>query len=212
MKPHRILHGRLVAESLFGDDMQQDRSTGWRLGTNRGIQFGYQVVGLIMSAVMCVVFAKVFMTAFPVLEVNQLDQTAMAALDEATRAEAEKWQAAMTYKFVGAVNAIIHPKPHIMTALQVGIAIGLTRAGYTGALLADSKFAKLGDMDARYFKNVERTRIAVAPLGIRPHEPPALERAPRQSTPLRWKGRVLSLFSDSLRLDSLADQLHQLDE
>jgi hypothetical protein len=26
-------------------DMQQDRSTGWRLGTNRVIQFRYQVAG-----------------------------------------------------------------------------------------------------------------------------------------------------------------------
>jgi hypothetical protein len=36
------------------------------------------------------------------------------------------------------------------------------RAGYTHVLLADSKFAKLGDMDARYFRNVERVKRAAA--------------------------------------------------
>src|SRR3954467_14159290 len=32
------------------------------------------------------------------------------------------------------------------------------KAGYSHVLLADSKFAKLDDMDARYFKNVERVK------------------------------------------------------
>ena len=31
--------------------MQQDRSTGWRLGTNRVVQFRYQVIGIISGAV-----------------------------------------------------------------------------------------------------------------------------------------------------------------
>lgn len=31
-------------------------------------------------------------------------------------------------------------------------------AGYTHVLLADSKFSKLGDMDARYFRNIQRLR------------------------------------------------------
>ncbi len=35
-------------------------------------------------------------------------------------------------------------------------------AGYTHVLLADSKFARLGDMDARYFANLERVRRAAA--------------------------------------------------
>lgn len=33
-------------------------------------------------------------------------------------------------------------------------------AGYTHVLLSDSKFAKLGDMDARYFRNIKRTQEA----------------------------------------------------
>src|SRR5688572_7121034 len=36
------------------------------------------------------------------------------------------------------------------------------KAGYTHVLLADSKFAKLADMDARYFKNVERVKAMAA--------------------------------------------------
>lgn len=36
------------------------------------------------------------------------------------------------------------------------------RSGYTHVLLADSKFAKLGDMDARYFRNLERVKAAAA--------------------------------------------------
>ena len=36
------------------------------------------------------------------------------------------------------------------------------KAGYTHVLLADSKFAKLGDMDAHYFRNVERVKNAAA--------------------------------------------------
>jgi hypothetical protein len=107
-----------------GGDMQQDRSTGWRLGTNRAIQFAYQAIGLVMGAVMCVVFAKIFMTAFPVLELNQLDTEAMGRLPAETQAEVGKWQSAMTYKFVGAVNAIVDPKPHIPIALGIGVAIG----------------------------------------------------------------------------------------
>ena len=39
-------------------------------------------------------------------------------------------------------------------------------AGYTHVLLTDSKFAKLGDMDARYFKNIERVKKIAADLKL----------------------------------------------
>ena len=48
-----------------GGDMQQDRSTGWRLGTNRIVQFRYQVIGIAMGAVLAVVLAKLFMHSYP---------------------------------------------------------------------------------------------------------------------------------------------------
>lgn len=40
------------------------------------------------------------------------------------------------------------------------------KAGYTHVLLADSKFAKLGDMDERYFRNIERVKALADELNI----------------------------------------------
>jgi len=100
-----------------GGDMQQDRSTGWRLGTNRVVQFRYQVIGIAMGAVLAVVLAKIFMSAYPVLQVDQYSNPNVKG--------AQQWQSAMTYKFVGALRGITNPKPHVMKALQLGIAIGL---------------------------------------------------------------------------------------
>ena len=97
--------------------MQQDRSTGWRLGTNRVIQFRYQVIGIAMGAVLAVLLAKIFMNAFQVLQQDQfLNQHIPGA---------EKWQSAMTFKFVGALRGITEKKPFVMHALQLGLVIGL---------------------------------------------------------------------------------------
>lgn len=105
----------LIATST-GVDMQQDRSTGWRLGTNRVIQFRYQVIGIVMGAVLAVALAKIFMQAYPVLKVNQFS----------THVEgAEQWGSAMTYKFVGALQGLTDPKPYVTKALFIGIGIGL---------------------------------------------------------------------------------------
>jgi hypothetical protein len=100
-----------------GGDMQQDRSTGWRLGTNRVVQFRYQVIGIAMGAVLAVALAKIFMSAYPVLQVDQYSNPSVKG--------AQQWQSAMTYKFVGALRGITNPKPHVMKALQLGVAIGL---------------------------------------------------------------------------------------
>ena len=100
-----------------GGDMQQDRSTGWRLGTNRVVQFRYQVIGIAMGAVLAVVLAKVFMNAYPVLRVDQFGHPHAEG--------AQQWQSAMTYKFVGALQGITNPQPHVMKALRLGILLGL---------------------------------------------------------------------------------------
>jgi uncharacterized oligopeptide transporter (OPT) family protein len=97
-------------------DMQQDRSTGWRLGTNRTIQFRFQVAGIVMGAIMAVVFAKLFMSAYPVL---LLDQTTLSA-DQ----QPDRWASAMTYKFVGALRSLTEDKPYQRTAIWVGVFIG----------------------------------------------------------------------------------------
>jgi uncharacterized oligopeptide transporter (OPT) family protein len=112
----------LIAASILlvacssGVDMQQDRSTGWRLGTNRTIQFRYQVVGITMGAVLCVAFAKVFMAAYPVLEVNSYANP---------EAHVGQWQSAMTYKFVGALSDLGNLPAHKLKALLLGLSIGL---------------------------------------------------------------------------------------
>src|SRR5208337_4130832 len=100
-----------------GVDMQQDRSTGWRLGTSRVVQFRYQVIGIAMGAVLAVAFAKLFMNAYPVLRIDQYTNPHLAG--------AQKWQSAMTYKFVGALKGITNPQPHIMKALRLGVVLGL---------------------------------------------------------------------------------------
>jgi len=91
----------LVAINV-GSDMQQDRSTGYRLGTNRTYQFRYQVAGIVMGAMTGVGFAKLFMTAYPIL---QQDQTVMSAAQQPAA-----WSSAMTYKFVGALRSLTDNK------------------------------------------------------------------------------------------------------
>lgn len=106
----------LVACSVAGD-MQQDRSTGWRLGTPRAIQFRFQVMGLVVGAILSVGFAKLFMSAYPVLG---LDQTVMQA-----GAQPSQWLSAMTYKFVGVLRSLTDDKPYQRTAIVLGIGLGL---------------------------------------------------------------------------------------
>ena len=106
----------LLVSTSEACDMQQDRSTGWRLGTNRTIQFRFQVAGIIMGAIMAVVFADLFLSAYPVL---QLDQTTLSA-DK----QPERWASAMTYKFVGVLRSLTDDKPYQRTAIWIGVGIG----------------------------------------------------------------------------------------
>lgn len=105
----------LVAISV-GADMQQDRSTGRRLGTSRVIQFRYQVAGIVMGALSAVAFAKLFMAAYPVLA---QDQTVLSASQQPSH-----WSSAMTYKFVGALRSLTEPSPYQRAAVAVGLGIG----------------------------------------------------------------------------------------
>jgi len=106
----------LVATSV-ACDMQQDRSTGWRLGTNRVMQFRYQVAGILVGALLAVAFAKLFMAAYPVL---LLDQTKMTAEQQPAA-----WNAAMTFKFVGVLRSLTDDKPYQRAAIWIGVAVGL---------------------------------------------------------------------------------------
>jgi hypothetical protein len=102
----------LLISVSIGGDMQQDRSTGWRLSTNRNIQFRYQVIGVTMGAVLSVGMASMFMGSNPILLVDQTHKTEyLATLPEKERPQAEaemkRWQSAMTYKFAGALDDFI---------------------------------------------------------------------------------------------------------
>ncbi|HVE52894.1 MAG TPA: OPT/YSL family transporter, partial [Ramlibacter sp.] len=107
----------LLVSTSVACDMQQDRSTGWRLGTPRVLQFRYQVLGILVGAVLAVVFARIFMAAYPVL---LLDQTVMKAGEQPA-----EWTSAMTYKFVGVLRSLTDDQPHQRTAIVLGIALGL---------------------------------------------------------------------------------------
>jgi len=109
--------GILAIATSEGGDMQQDRSTGWRLGTNRVVQFRYQVIGIAGGAVLAVVLAKVFLNAYPILTQDQFANPHLAG--------AQKWQSAFTYKMVGALRSITTNQPHVMRALKLGIGLGL---------------------------------------------------------------------------------------
>jgi len=110
----------LVATTVAAD-MQQDRSTGWRLGTNRVLQFRYQVSGIAIGAIAAIGFAQLFLTAYPVLK---LDQTTMAAVDQPSQ-----WTSAATYKIVGILRGLAEDGSKQRNAIWLGVTIGLVMQG-----------------------------------------------------------------------------------
>jgi hypothetical protein len=96
--------------------MQQDRSTGWRLHSNRAMQFRYQAVGILMGAILCVLFARMFMNAYPVLRVDTFSHP---------ERKVGIWQSAMTFKFVGAIRNLGSLDDNRKFALKLGLGIGL---------------------------------------------------------------------------------------
>jgi len=109
----------LLASTIVGCDMQQDRSTGWRLGSKRAIQFRYQAAGIAMGSLLCVGLAKFFMSTHPVLRVDTFAHP---------DAPVGIWQSAMTYKLVGAIRGIGHLAGYQVKALAIGLAIGIVVA------------------------------------------------------------------------------------
>jgi hypothetical protein len=105
----------LLVSCTVGVDMQQDRSTGWRLGSDRAIQFRYQAVGIVAGTVLCIVLTQFFMSAYPVLRVDTFTHP---------EARVGVWQSAMTFKFVGAIRGIGHLAPYQLHALWLGLGIG----------------------------------------------------------------------------------------
>jgi uncharacterized oligopeptide transporter (OPT) family protein len=106
----------LLIACTVGVDMQQDRSTGWRLGSNRATQFRYQAAGIGFGAVLCVALAQLFMRAYPVLRVDTFAHP---------EARIGGWQSAMTFKLVGALRDLGHLSPHRVRALIIGFCFGV---------------------------------------------------------------------------------------
>ena len=106
----------LLISTVVGGDMQQDRSTGWRLGTNRTIQFRYQVIGIFMGAVFAVGITKLFLAAYPVLKVDTFLHPEM---------KTGNWQSAMTYKFAGVLRGLSSAETTTLKLMALGIVIGL---------------------------------------------------------------------------------------
>ncbi|HSS37937.1 MAG TPA: OPT/YSL family transporter, partial [Polyangia bacterium] len=133
----------LLVSTTVGVDMQQDRSTGWRLGSDRAVQFRYQAVGIVLGAVLCVVLTTLFMSAYPVLRVDTFAHP---------EARVGVWQSAMTFKFVGAIRGLGHLAPYQLHALWLGFGIGfVTEVG-----------RKLVRASARYRRFVESGRAGFA--------------------------------------------------
>ena len=126
--------GILLVACTVAGDMQQDRSTGWRLGTPRTIQFRFQVVGLIVGAILTVGFAKLFMSAYPVLA---LDQTVLKAAEQSAQ-----WQSTMTYKFVGVLRSLTDDKPYQRVAIVLGVGLGLAVQIARKALFANAAYQR----------------------------------------------------------------------
>jgi hypothetical protein len=124
----------LLVSALIGVDMQQDRSTGWRLGSKRAIQFRYQAVGIVMGSLLCVVLAEFFMRTNPVLRIDAFTHP------EATTGSV--WQSAMTYKFVGAIRGLGHLASAQSKALAIGLAIGIVVAVARRALAASGGYQR----------------------------------------------------------------------
>jgi uncharacterized oligopeptide transporter (OPT) family protein len=106
----------LLISTVVGGDMQQDRSTGWRLGTNRAIQFRYQVIGILMGAVFAVVITKLFLAAYPALRIDTFLHPELMT---------GNWQSAMTYKFAGVLRGLTSAETTALKLMGLGIAIGL---------------------------------------------------------------------------------------
>jgi len=107
----------LLITTNVGGDMQQDRSTGWRLGTHRMVQFRYQVIGIVMGALLAVYVAKLFLAAYPVLAIDTFAHPEQKAAN---------WQSAMTYKLVGVLRGLTSADPTSLKLMLLGIAIGFT--------------------------------------------------------------------------------------
>ena len=96
-----------------GVDMQQDRSTGKRLGSDRNLQFVFQAVGVGAGALLAPLVALFFFKSFP--ELLQFPP-------------ANGWEAAMTLKLAGTVQTVRSMSTTQLEALGAGFLLGVCLA------------------------------------------------------------------------------------
>lgn len=131
----------LLVATAEASDMQQDRSTGWRLGSDRMVQFGYQVAGIVVGALVAVAMARLFMHAYPVLA---LDQTSLPADQQPAR-----WTSAMTYKIVGVLHGLAQSRAGQHVAVATGLALGLATAVLRKAILGRQAWQRFAQASRR---------------------------------------------------------------
>ena len=124
----------LLVSCTVGVDMQQDRSTGWRLGSDRSIQFRYQMLGIVFGAIVAVLMTRVFLEGFPVLNKNLFEHPELRAT------EARGWQSAMTYKFVGVLNALNKDQTKTLSVMGLGVIVGLVIEILRKAIFKNPKY------------------------------------------------------------------------
>ncbi len=124
----------LLVSCTVGVDMQQDRSTGWRLGSDRSIQFRYQMLGIVFGAIIAVLMTRVFLEGFPVLNKNLFEHPELRAT------EARGWQSAMTYKFVGVLNTLNKDQTKTLSVMGLGVIVGLVIEILRKAIFKNPKY------------------------------------------------------------------------
>ncbi len=130
----------LLVSCTVGVDMQQDRSTGWRLGSDRTIQFRFQVLGIVGGAILSVVMTRLFMEAYPVLKTNLF----------ANPGAGGGWQSTMTYKFVGVLNTLAEDKSKTLSVMLLGGVVGLIIQTLRKVLLGSPRYKAWKERSAQH--------------------------------------------------------------
>ena len=119
-KAAALMTGTMVLMTIgSGVDMQQDRSTGRRLRSDRNMQFFFQVPGAWLGVAIGFILGPYFLTHSPELQIPS------DVLTEQSPELAANWSSAFTMKIVGALKMIDGYKGHEITLLIIGLLLGM---------------------------------------------------------------------------------------
>lgn len=125
----------LLVACTLGVDMQQDRSTGARLGSDRRIQFRFQMLGVVMGAFLAVIMTRVFLEAYPILKLNSFAHPELRHT-----AEGARWQSAMTFKFVGVLDTLGSDNAKTLSVMYLGLVVGFVIQVIRKLLAASARY------------------------------------------------------------------------